>query len=603
MTRCFASIVFLAAIALVGFSAGSQTDTKKTEDTARAVVKTLRSHIEPPLGKQWDMFQLRIVEEIDQSEIAATAGWEDWGDEKPTPYVMITRGYLASFGTNSDALALILGRELAALVHGHVVAKGDPAAKRKDTEPAKLEADVDLFAVRLMITSGYSLKKAMRAIDSESMKLPETLHQIWIERLARIGKIRDEDRDLYRLMPAFQTGLRFLALEDHLNAILLFDAVTREFPVSPEAWALLGSARLRCYFNQKAKSNGLSGLGYLLGLSHAVHGSNRVSILDRRMWFDAVGSLREANRLKLKRVEVLANLALASMSHPDEVDFDEAERYLAAALEALKEQPSPDPRAEAELLVNLAALRLAEKKTALAHSLLDEARLLAAQLPLDERIAIIRAITFNRAIAFERDGNPEEAVKLFVRFLESTPRYDPWWPAGYQQYREKCQSLQIAPKTKETLQEFIPRRLPEVVLPTGTVAVGNEIDDVFTRFGKVKRVTPVCPGSNLKWHRFETQGIDVLAVEDDRVLAILVVVPKGPVVKIPAPDGEPARALRVGMSRKTVEMLLGTLKLAHASSTPQAGKCVYYPVWELVICYDSHEADALVSSIICSRGH
>jgi tetratricopeptide (TPR) repeat protein len=598
MTRCFAPIFFLAAFVLCGFSAGPQPETKKAEDNARAVVKTLRSHIEPPLGKQWDEFQLRVVDEIDKSEIAVTAGWEDWGDEKPTPYIKITHGYLATFGTNPDALALILGRELAPLVLGHVVPKGEPAYKRKDSEPTKLEADADLFAVQLILKSGYSLKKAMNAINSESMKLPEKLGKTWIDRLARMGKIREEVKELWRFMPAFQTGLHFLALEDHPNAILLFDAATREFPASPDAWSLLGCSRLRCYFDQWAKSDGLSRSGYLLGLSHAVHPSNRLTILDRRMWFDAVGSLREANRLKPKRVEVLANLGLAYMSHPDELDLDEAEKYLTAALEALKEQPPPDILTETELLVNLSVLRLAAKKPVAAQTLLDEARVLAAQLPLEARIAVIRAITFNRANAFERDGKLEEAAKQFVRFLEITPRYDPWWPAGYQHYLEVCQSLKIAPKTKENLQQIVPQKLPEVVLPTGKVTVGNEIDDVLTRFGKAKRVTPVCPGSNLKWYRIDAQGIEVLAVENDRVLAVLVVVPKGPVVKIPTQDGKPVIELRVGVSRRTVETMLASPKFAHPSITAQAGLSVYYPVWDLVVFYDGNETDAIVSSIL-----
>jgi tetratricopeptide (TPR) repeat protein len=429
------------------------------------------------------------------------------------------------------------------------------------------------------------------------MKLPEKLRQTWIDRLTQMGKFREEDKDLWRLMPAFQTGLRFLALEDHPNAILLFDAVTREFPASHEAWELLGYSRLRCHFDQLAKSNGLSNSGYLLGLSHAVHPSNRLAILDRRMWFDAVGSLREANRLKPKRVKVLANLGLAYMIHPDQLDLDEAEKYLSAAFEALKEQPPVDPLIEAELLVNLSGLRLAAKKTA-AHTLLDEARVLAAQLSLHARTAAIRAITFNRAIAFERDGKFEEAVKLFVRFLESTPRYNPWWSAGYQRYLEVCQSLKIPPKTKENLQEIVPQKTPEVVLPTGKVTLGNEIDVVLTRFGKAKQVTPVCPASNLKWYRFDAQGMEVLALEDDRVQAVLVMVPKGPVVKIPAQEGKPAIELRVGMSRKTIDTLLGSPRLAHPSITPQAGSCVYYPVWDLVVFYDSNDRDAIVRSIL-----
>ncbi|MFO0824643.1 MAG: hypothetical protein U0792_16255 [Gemmataceae bacterium] len=574
----------LVAVCAVRSDATDPPPSKKTEDAARAIARQLRSHMPFSPAPGWNDFQLRIVDTIGKDEFATNAGWEDWGDEKPTPYVTLTRGFLAAHAQEPDALALLIGRELARLHLGLAPPKGEPRSDATD-------ADADLFAVKLVLQSGYSVSRGLRALQ----KHPDKARPAWVDRIAKL--LEKPDESLLRSMAAFQNGLLFLAIEDHTTAIVCFEAVTREFPQSHEAWANLGFARLRCHSDQFPAADMP---GHVLGLSHSIRTAVVLRCVDWKRWYDAMGAFKEAERLKPGQPLVLANMGLGYLLAPSGPEIADAEKYLLAARKAHQGQPTA-LAGEVELLVNLAVARLASKKPIEALKLLDEAAALAAKLPAGPPAQFTRAITFNRALAFS-DGNPSYAARLFLRFLETTPRYDPWWSDGYERYLKLCEKLQWNPRSRDELRKPEPQQAQVAILASGKIVKpGDDPDELLSRLGKPSQKTPVTPRVSLLRARFASHGIEVV-ITDEVLLVVLISKKAGVPWPRTHPCGRPAGDLRVGMSREQVEALPGGADFALQPFSPQADVCAYYPELELAVIYDRPGPDGIVKMVIVGNG-
>lgn len=581
--------LLLALLAIPGNAAEPPTLSKKTEDAARALSRQLRSHLPHSPAPGWKDFQLRIVDTIGKNDFATNAGWEDWGDDKPTPYVTLTRGLIAALAKEPEALALLIGRELARLHLGLAPPKGEARSDATD-------ADADLFAVKLVLRSGYEVRRGLSALGN----LPEKSRPVWVERVAKL--LDKPDEALWRSMPAFESGLTFLAIENHVTAVVCFERVTREFPESHEAWANLGYARLRAYFDQcSSRGTAVRMPGHVFGLSSSIR-SNVIVRGNRWLWPDAIGALKEAERLKPGQPHVLANLGLAYLIELDEPNTAEAERYLTAARKALKERPSL--AGEIELLVNLAVARLASKKPGEAHQLLNEAMALAAKFPAGPPAQFTRAITFNRALAFVADGKDSYAIRLFIRFLETTPRYDPWWAEGYEHYLKLCKKLEWLPRSRDELRAPEKQQPQHAILASGKVVrPGDDPDELLSRLGKPSRETRMIPRLALMRARFDSQGIEVVLVPEEEVLLVVLISRKAGVAwPRTHPCGRPAGNLRVGMSREQVEALPGGADFARRPFSPQAEVCAYYPEWEVAVIYDRPGPDGIVKAVIVGPG-
>jgi hypothetical protein len=291
--------------------------------------------------------------------------------------------------------------------------------------------------------------------------------------------------------------------------------------------------------------------------------------------------------------------------HPDGKTqaLEDAEKYLTAVLKATKDGGVPDTRTEAALLINLAVARLAAKKPADARKLLDEAAALAAKFPGGPPAQFTRAITFNRALALAADGKLAEAAKLFIRFLETTPRYDPWWSEGYRHYGELSKKLDMEPLKPDALRKPEKPRPQAVVLASRqTIRPGDDADEVLNRLPKPTRQVPAIPRAALERLRFDAQGIELIT--DDEEVFVVVAVSKKAGVPWPVawPCGRPAGDVRVGMSRADVEALPGGGDFALRPFTPRAGTVAYYPAWEFAIVYDRDGPDGIVKAVIVGPG-
>jgi hypothetical protein len=189
------------------------------------------------------------VDEIGTNRYATAAGWENWGDGKPTPFVTVTRGYLTVFGNDPDALALLLGRELARLVMGHIPRPGEPVSTGGACAVRRRDAEADLFAVRLLLKSGYRLSGALSGLSRGAEKLPAAGRPAWAARLQHLAWLLEQEDDLWRLTPAFETGLTFLALGKYPVAATCFQHVTSEFPDSREPHTCQGVALMMHHFS------------------------------------------------------------------------------------------------------------------------------------------------------------------------------------------------------------------------------------------------------------------------------------------------------------------------------------------------------------------
>jgi hypothetical protein len=211
---------------------------------------------------------------------------------------------------------------------------------------------------------------------------------------------------------------------------------------------------------------------------------------------------------------------------------------------------------------------------------------------------VTRAVTFNRALALAADSKHAEAAKLFVQYLESTPREDLWWAEGYKHYQAACKAAKIEPQEKDKLQKPGVKKVVAVTLADGkTVAIGDDSDETLTKLGKPTQKTQAVPHSAIQRLRFETHGIELFTAQDE--VCVIVLVPKGAQVKIPGPDGKPAGSLRLGLTRKTIESLPGCADAALRPFLPsRPGVWVYYPALGVAVVYDRDGPDGVVTSIL-----
>jgi tetratricopeptide (TPR) repeat protein len=505
------------------------------------------------------------------------------GNGKIYPIVRINTGLMTKVIKSDDVgaadrLAYILGHELGHIVKGHCY----PFGKKPKTPLLKVtfgraeELEADHFGCELLLKAGFDFKRALQGIermkevlkelgsDYTSFEGLEKGHPSWD---ARLEKADQDKAHLWKAMAAFNNGVVFLATEDYLTAIDCFDKVTRTFPACYEAWANLGYARLMKYSDAWDKKDLLEqGIGQLVVGGFYTRTETRVRGKDKNLWFEAVGALREANRLKSGQTIVLANLGLAYLLHPDGKNVGEATRFFAEATEAARTDKTLDPVAHASLMINLGITTVAEGNSEKGLAQLDEGEKLVRSFtaPAAKGLApsFDAALLYTRAtvLAGKKDvADKEKAIGMFGRYLRITSPLSLWWDTAYDRYSELCKSLGREAKSKDAFKKERPepiRLVNGIKLKTGTMTLGDDKDDVVKLFGKGKQSTAV-PGTNLVRIQYETAGVEILAT--DEVVAIILNGPNAPSIPLlgkmtgTGTVGE----LKVGMTAKEAEALLG----------------------------------------------
>ena len=579
--RAVLAIGFLFAANEISRAAPTAKDKKLLED----VSAKLLAKCEQPEKVEWPP---NIALENDD-DINAYASLVDkngqpyqTGNGKIYPIVRINTGLMAKVIKSDevgagDRLAFILGHELGHIVKGHCY----PFGKKPKTSLLKAtfgrteELEADQFGCELLLKAGFDFKRALQGVermkqvvkelgsDYTSFEGLDKGHPSWDTRLEKADK---DKAHLWKAMAAFNNGVVFLATEDYLTAIDCFDKVTRTFPDCYEAWANLGYARLMKYSDAWDKKDlREQGIGQLVVGGFYTRTETRVRGKDKNLWFEAVGALREANRLKHGQTIVLANLGLAYLLHPDGKDVGEATRFFTEATEAAKTDKSLDPVAHASLMINLGITTVAEGNSEKGLAQLDEGeKLVRSFAPAAKGLApaFDAALLYTRATVLggqKNDADKEKAIGMFGRYLRVTSPLSLWWDNAYDRYSELCKSLGREAKSKEAFKQERPepiRHVNSVKMKAGTMTLGDDKDDVVKLFGKGKQSTAV-QGTNVVRIQYETEGVEILAT--DEVVAIMLNGPNAPSIPLLGKMTGTGKVgeLKVGMTAKEAEEVLG----------------------------------------------
>src|SRR5262249_20906235 len=156
---------------------------------------------------------------------------------------------------------------------------------------------------------------------------------------------------------------------------------------------------------------------------------------DPDLWWNAVGDLREALRLKPNLTLAKANLGLAYLVHPDAKQVGEATRLLQEAADAAATDKTLDRVAHAAVGINLGVAQLAAGSPDKGLASLEEGeqvgRALAPGGGHRGNVALIAALLYNRAqeLAARNDrASREQALGLLEKYLRTASPLSLWWP-------------------------------------------------------------------------------------------------------------------------------------------------------------------------------
>jgi tetratricopeptide (TPR) repeat protein len=549
------------------------------EKLAHEVFGRLVAEMQPVKGFQWPPV-LTFVKDDEEN----AAAWADWRDTdkagRPRARVRMHLGFSRRVIRGSpDVMALILGHELGHIHHRHSFQRRPGVEFHRYTVGRQQEAEADAFGAELMLRANFSLKKALaihrtnwderqrqqfaRRHESREAALTST-HPAWVKRHEEMAR----DKRYWRAISAFTSGVEFLSAEQYAQAAECFDRVVGEFPASYEGWVNRGYAYLMHYCDGLDAGNLRDfGVGQVLcgGFYLRLESQRPVVRGGTRLWDEAVGSFRQALRIRPNLALAKANLALAHLFHKSGTpDVAEATALFDEAVSDLTEDRTVDPETRAVVLVNFAAALLAEgTRTSRARGLkrLDEAVALARQLGHVEEERLGTAIQYHQAVLRAASGQPADrkaAVQMLERYLSKSDALSAWWSLAYDRYVRLCKESGVEPQKKNALLRR-PRTLLRPALSIelsggNRVTLAEPIDDVLKRLGPARETLMT---GNLRRLVFEQHGIEVLGT--DEVVAIVLRSTNAPTLTLhPRGVGRTAAVkLAVGMSRKEVRQLLG----------------------------------------------
>ena len=578
MSQFQRSIVLSALLTLAGAGAALAKTSPADKELVDRVSARIIAVADPVEGWLWPPV-VTIVDEPVVNAYATLKSIEKDGKSERQPMIFIYQGYLDEVVQGKeDRLAEVFGHELSHILLKHVAlgAKETPLVARALGREDEIAADVN--GIRLALKAGFNYGgvvgglKRMWAVGPKNSSFERLLstHPSDTERLAVID---EQNRNLWQAMSAFENGCYFLMSEQYDLAERCFRQVVKDFPGCYEAWANLGYARLMLYCDKLTPEDLRAyDLGQLVvGGFYRRPGSIEVRGRDEKLWFDAVGALREALRLKSDLILVKANLAVAYLVHPTGKDVGPATELfeeVTAALKSGEVTESLDPVTRAALLINAGVSEMASGRSKDGETLFREAELLLRSAESENRGSgtpngMLQAVRYNRALMQSASGDAAEkrsAVESLGRYLSASSTSGAWWALAYDRYAKLCEELQVKPKSIEELtanRSTTFRVVTHVNLEEGkTIAVTDPVEEAVGRLSDPVAI-PVIARSSLKRMRSATTGIDIVAT-DRQIIAICVRSPEARPVELRAAAlGGETRPLRVGMSKQDLEAIVG----------------------------------------------
>jgi len=574
----------LGGLALPLRSAHAQSaSASNAEELIREVVDRLIAVADVPAGLRSAWPPKVVYQSGPQKEINAYARCSGTA-AKPSYELVITPEIMQHVvKRDRDVLAYIAGHELAHVLLGHTDCakqRGDQAEIVAAAASRAQEHASDSLGIRLAIKAGYSFRRAVKGMlaisdamggTSSTLQSLASTHPTWMDRGTFLSMSQGDRQmtTLWRSMSAFANGNYYLMIEQYEAAARAFKQVTTEFPGAYEAWANLGFALLMRY------ADGLDAddlrrfdIGQLVipgfyrrpeTLEAQVRG------IDSQLWWDAVGALREAIRLKPDLTLALAHLGIAHLIHPSGTrDVGNASKFLkeAAALAAKDSTISPLDRIAIEINAGVAELAAGGEAEAIFSQALNALTATTKGSRQQSDNALAAAIDYNRALLLENSSTANarrNAVQMLERYLGTASPASAWWQIGYERYVRLCKAAGIQPKSEEQFRKGRAASIRVIagveVKPGVTVNLGEPVADATKRLGKAARV-PAVAGTNLVLLSYGALGVDILA--NDRVLAIVLRGTNAPAVPLRTQGlGGTTASLRVGMTEAELAQTAG----------------------------------------------
>jgi len=514
------------------------------------------------------------LEIIDKDEVNAQATMRP-KDDKEYPVVQCYAGLLKhDIEGNADRLAYVLGHELAHHVLGHTLAPPDKTEFLKATFSRDQEIAADRKGMQIALRANYSYAGGLSAmrkmialgLNYSSFEGLAADHPSWLDRIALLDK---EQAGLWRSMSAFDNGVYFLLVQNYTLAERAFRQVTKDFPGSYEAWANLGYALLMQYADAldtedlKHFDVGQVVVGGFYRRPQSLE--SKVRGVNEELWWDAVGALREAIRLKPDLSLPKANLGIAYLFRPAGKDPGKATQLLEEASQLAANDSALDPVSKLSEQLNLAVAFAAGGDAEKALSMLarvDDSVKQVSPSALSAAYSISGAISYNRAILLAGSTNSQRqqlAIAELENYLRRTAPSLAWWPLAYQRYVSLCKQFATEAKSQATLlADATVRFRPVAALDINhqQLALGESLAEAEKQLGNPGPTLPLIRGTNLVEVDYREQGVKLIST--DEVLAIVVSGDHAP--------GIPIRGMGLGAKAVEIKSGMTTAELDQALS-------------------------------------
>jgi predicted Zn-dependent protease len=562
----------LAATWLLLGAAPSVAAEPTPRERVNKVAKRLVAVIEPPAGLEWPP----TFDVMHTDEINAYAGVRK-ASGRLMPQVFVTSAFLEKvIEGDEDRLAFVMGHELGHIALAHCAEQREGTDFVKQVFGRRQEIDADLYGMEVALKAGYSLKGGLGGIRRlMELGLPynsfeglSATHPSWKERISFMDR---EQSKLWRAMSGFDTGTYFLLFEQYAAAERCFREVVKEFPACPEGWANLGYAQLMQYCDALDPDD-LRGFDIgqvVVGGFYRRPASLEAQLrgVNEELWWEAVGSLREALRLDPNSAVARGDLGVAYLLRPSGRNVGQARKFLDGAADRARAEKALHPLTRASILVNAGVADMSAGDVEAAVKQYNEAEAIGKKFSRGRsKVAgtptLAASLRYNRALmlsASPRAEDRESAAENFERFLAGTSPASAWWPLAYDRYAKLCKDLERTAQTKAELTaggRTTLRLVTTLPLPGGVSVTLNEpLADARKVLGPGKEV-PVVKNTRLLRVKYPERGIDLIGAEN--VLAICLSGPKAPELPVrPIGVGTQVLKLKVGMTRDEAEKVLG----------------------------------------------
>jgi tetratricopeptide (TPR) repeat protein len=514
------------------------------------------------------------LEIVDKDEINAFATMRKKGDGSEYPVVVCYAGLIhRDVEGNADRFAYILGHELSHHILGHTRAASGETEFLRATFSRDQEIAADRTGMALALRANYSYRGGLSAIrkmidlglNYSSFEGLAADHPSWLDRMALLDK---DQAGLWRSMSSFDNGVYFLLVQNYALAERAFREVTKDFPGSYEAWANLGYAQLMQYADSLDTEDlrrfdvGQVVVGGFYRRPQSLE--SKVRGVNEEMWWDAVGALREAIRLKPDLSLPKANLGIAYLFRPAGKDPGKAAQLLEEASQLAPSDSSLDPVSRLTEQLNLAVAYAAEGSTDKAMSAFGrvEASLKQGSAPsVRGYSAISNALSYNRALLLAQSPNSQRlAIGELENFLRHAGSSLAWWPLAYQRYVGLCKQFSTEPRSETSLLSAVTLRFRPIgalEINRSQVALGESLKEATRQLGTAGSSSPLVRDTNLVQFDYPDKGVRVMGTTDE-VLAIGLFGANAPPLLIREMGlGAKAAELKIGMTNEELDRVLG----------------------------------------------